>query len=224
MFVRFIYKPAAEWVIEKMRGFPVGGGRVRLSWGHSQCRTNRSDAKSSPPASDLDFIATPVTQQKTHPNITGEQAAEILQKLGLANLLVQSNLALDTGILGRLNSPPGGGGIPFRDDENVRSSVDTSSRYQNRCRSNRGPRTPSFHPTSFSPFSSNLRVRADDRKTTQELVGARLNKSFSPVVGENLSNLPLSDKASPVGFGSGLRTSAGMTTPCYGSLFGASTN
>ena len=167
----------------------------------------------------------PVPQQQVPPNITGEQAIEILKKLGLANLLTQSNVPPDTGIMGRLNSPPGGGGIPFRDDETVRSSVDMFSHYRNQ---GVGPieasglRPPI--PTSFSPFSPDLRVHADDRKTTQEPVGARPNKSFSPAVGENSTNLPLSGKASPVGSGSGSRTGTGATTPRYGPFFDASAN
>jgi len=166
----------------------------------------------------------PVPQQQPQPNITGEQAIEILQKLGLANLLTQSN-ASDTGILERLSSPPGGGGIPFRDDENVRSSVDVFSPYRNQgvgpieAQSLRPP-----IPTSFSPFSPDLRMHADDRKTTQEPVGARPNKGFTPAVGENQTNLPLSGKASPVGSGSGSRTGTGATTPRYGPFFDASAN
>jgi hypothetical protein len=164
----------------------------------------------------------PVPQQQNQPNITGEQAIEILQKLGLANLLTQSNLAPDTGIMGRLNSPPAGGGIPFRDDENVRSSVDMFSHYRNQPVEAQSLRPPI--PTSFSPFSPDLRMHADDRKTTQEPVGARPNKSFSPAIGENPSNLPLSGKASPVGSGSGSRTGPGTNTPRYGSFFDASVN
>lgn len=167
----------------------------------------------------------PVPQQQSQPNITGEQAIEILQKLGLANLFTQPNLASDPGIMGRLNSPPGGSGIPFRDDESVRPPTDMFSHYRNQgvgpmeAQSLRPP-----IPTSFSPFSPDLRVHADDRKTTQEPVGARPNKSFSPAVGESSSNLPLSGKASPVGSGSGSRTGTGATTPRYGPFFDPSAN
>ena len=165
----------------------------------------------------------PVLQQQTQPNITGDQAIEILQKLGLANLLTQSNLPSETGILGRLNSPPGGGGIPFRDDESVRSSVEMFPHYLSQ---GVGPiEVPSLRPpipTSFSPFSPDLRMHVDDRKTTQEPVGIRPNKSFSPAIGDNPSNLPLSGKASPVGSGNGSRTGTGATTPRYGPFFDAS--
>jgi len=166
----------------------------------------------------------PVPQQQTQPNISGEQAIEILQKLGLANLLAQPNLASDSGIMGRLNSPHVGGGIPFRDDETVRPPADVFSPYRNQ---GVGPiEAPNLRPPipTFSPFSPDLRMHADDRKTTQEPVGARPNKSFSPAVGENSNNLPLSGKASPVGSGSGSRTGTGTTTPRYGPFFDASAN
>ena len=167
----------------------------------------------------------PAPQQQAQPNITGEQAIEILQKLGLGNLLAQSNLPSDTGIMGRLNPPPGGGNIPFRDDESVRSSVDMFPHYRNQPV---GPieaqnlRPPL--PTSFSPFSPDLRMHIDDRKSTQESVGIWPNKGFSPAIGENPSNVPLSGKASPVGSGSGSRTGTGATTPRYGPFFDVSAN
>ena len=37
-FVQFVRKADAERAIEKMQGFPIGGSRIRLSWGRSQCR------------------------------------------------------------------------------------------------------------------------------------------------------------------------------------------
>ncbi|KAF9644955.1 hypothetical protein BDM02DRAFT_3190136 [Thelephora ganbajun] len=64
-------RPDAERVIEKMQGFLIGDSRIRLSWGHSQSRIDRSDAKSLPSVSDPDFIATPVTQQK--PTLTSPE-------------------------------------------------------------------------------------------------------------------------------------------------------
>jgi hypothetical protein len=33
-----VKKADAERAIEKMQGFPVGGSRIRLSWGRSQCK------------------------------------------------------------------------------------------------------------------------------------------------------------------------------------------
>lgn len=37
-FVQFVRKADAEKAIEKMQGFPIGGSRIRLSWGRSQCK------------------------------------------------------------------------------------------------------------------------------------------------------------------------------------------
>jgi len=36
-FVQFVRKADAEMAIKKMQGFPIGGSRIRLSWGRSQC-------------------------------------------------------------------------------------------------------------------------------------------------------------------------------------------
>lgn len=38
-FVQFVRKADAERAIEKMQGFPIGGSRIRLSWGRSQCKS-----------------------------------------------------------------------------------------------------------------------------------------------------------------------------------------
>ncbi|PWN35722.1 RNA-binding domain-containing protein, partial [Meira miltonrushii] len=35
-FVQFLNKADAERAIDRMQGFPIGGGRIRLSWGRSQ--------------------------------------------------------------------------------------------------------------------------------------------------------------------------------------------
>ena len=234
-----------------MQGFPIGGSRIRLSWGRSQCKWSRSRYQAGVADFGTDKAAQaaaqaaqtaamqshyqpppmqtssppPGPQQQIPPNLTGDQAIEILKKLGLANLLSQSNLAPDTGIMGRLNSPHGGSGIPFRDDGDARSSVEMFSPYRNQgVGPIEGPGLRPPIPTSFSPFSPDLRVHVEDRKTTQEPVGARPNKSFSPALGENSNNLPLSGKVSPVGSGPGSRTGTGATTPRYGPFFDGSAN
>lgn len=35
--MQFVRKADAERAIERMQGFPIGGGKIRLSWGRSQC-------------------------------------------------------------------------------------------------------------------------------------------------------------------------------------------
>jgi RNA recognition motif-containing protein len=39
-FVQFVRKADAERAIDKMQGFPIGGSRIRLSWGRSQCASS----------------------------------------------------------------------------------------------------------------------------------------------------------------------------------------
>jgi RNA recognition motif-containing protein len=41
-FVQFVRKADAERAIEKMQGFSIGGSRIRLSWGRSQCALSAS--------------------------------------------------------------------------------------------------------------------------------------------------------------------------------------
>ncbi|KAJ7369174.1 hypothetical protein DFH08DRAFT_678323, partial [Mycena albidolilacea] len=44
-FVQFVRKADAERAIEKMQGFPVGGSRIRLSWGRSQYKAAQAAAQ-----------------------------------------------------------------------------------------------------------------------------------------------------------------------------------
>jgi len=92
-----------------------------------------------------------VLQPQARPEIAREQAIETLEGIELANLLTQSDLASDTGILGRLDWPPGGSRIPFRGD--VRPSVDVFSHQWNqgvgptKAPSLRRPLSPPFPPS-----------------------------------------------------------------------------
>ncbi|KAI0737737.1 hypothetical protein C8Q80DRAFT_1222765 [Daedaleopsis nitida] len=46
-FVQFVRKPDAERAIEKMQGFPIGGSRIRLSWGRSQYKAAQAAAQAA---------------------------------------------------------------------------------------------------------------------------------------------------------------------------------
>ncbi|KZV95013.1 RNA-binding domain-containing protein [Exidia glandulosa HHB12029] len=43
-FVQFVHKADAERAIEKMQGFPIGGSKIRLSWGRSQYKAVQAAA------------------------------------------------------------------------------------------------------------------------------------------------------------------------------------
>ncbi|KZV76364.1 RNA-binding domain-containing protein, partial [Peniophora sp. CONT] len=44
-FVQFVHKADAERAIESMQGFPIGGSRIRLSWGRSQYKAAQAAAQ-----------------------------------------------------------------------------------------------------------------------------------------------------------------------------------
>lgn len=46
-FVQFVRKQDAERAIERMQGFPIGGGRIRLSWGRSQYKAAQAAAQAA---------------------------------------------------------------------------------------------------------------------------------------------------------------------------------
>ncbi|VDB99548.1 unnamed protein product [Peniophora sp. CBMAI 1063] len=92
-FVQFVRKADAERAIDRMQGFPIGGSRIRLSWGRSQYKAAQAAAQAAqaaamqmhtPPAP---VAATPVPQIPA--GLTAEQALEVLRQLGLAGLLTK---------------------------------------------------------------------------------------------------------------------------------------
>ncbi|KAI0035165.1 hypothetical protein K488DRAFT_16457, partial [Vararia minispora EC-137] len=44
-FVQFVRKNDAERAIDRMQGFPIGGSRIRLSWGRSQYKAAQAAAQ-----------------------------------------------------------------------------------------------------------------------------------------------------------------------------------
>ncbi|KAI0320217.1 hypothetical protein OF83DRAFT_1053524 [Amylostereum chailletii] len=84
-FVQFVRKADAERAIEKMQGFPIGGSRIRLSWGRSQYKAAQAAAQAAQAAALQSQIQAPPSQSQ--PPLTAEQAIQLLQKFGLANFL-----------------------------------------------------------------------------------------------------------------------------------------
>ncbi|KAG6811910.1 hypothetical protein H0H92_005308 [Tricholoma furcatifolium] len=100
-FVQFVKKADAERAIEKMQGFPIGGSRIRLSWGRSQCLSLRCFAgnqaddawitdKAAQAAAAQAAQAAALQAQASQPPsnvLTQEQAMILLQKLSLHGYL-----------------------------------------------------------------------------------------------------------------------------------------
>ncbi|KAI0034373.1 hypothetical protein K488DRAFT_17828, partial [Vararia minispora EC-137] len=84
-FVQFVRKADAERAIEKMQGFPIGGSRIRLSWGRSQYKAAQAAAQAAQAAAQAAQAAALQAQlQASPPPPITSQAIELLRKLGLS--------------------------------------------------------------------------------------------------------------------------------------------
>ncbi|KAJ3788912.1 hypothetical protein GGU10DRAFT_85622 [Lentinula aff. detonsa] len=97
-FVQFVRKADAERAIEKMQGFPIGGSRIRLSWGRSQYKAAQAAAQAAQAAAmqsqagSQALYNVPMQMPSSLPldnvsssssgHLTQEQAIQLLQKLG----------------------------------------------------------------------------------------------------------------------------------------------
>ncbi|THV03331.1 hypothetical protein K435DRAFT_962498 [Dendrothele bispora CBS 962.96] len=84
-FVQFVRKADAERAIEKMQGFPIGGSRIRLSWGRSQYKAAQAAAQAAQAAALQSQL--PVSLQNSLGSLTQEQAVQLLQKLTMQGFL-----------------------------------------------------------------------------------------------------------------------------------------
>ncbi|KIJ57135.1 hypothetical protein M422DRAFT_238703 [Sphaerobolus stellatus SS14] len=88
-FVQFVRKVDAEHAIDRMQGFPIGGSRIRLSWGRSQYKAAQAAAAAAQ-AAQAEQTARLTTallngQSPASLNITQEQAVQLLQSMGYAS-------------------------------------------------------------------------------------------------------------------------------------------
>ncbi|KAI0371617.1 hypothetical protein BV20DRAFT_965353 [Pilatotrama ljubarskyi] len=107
-FVQFVRKPDAERAIEKMQGFPIGGSRIRLSWGRSQYKAAQAAAQAAQAAAfqaqyqaqlaqGVQAPNMPAATQQNPNSLTPEQALQLLEKFGLTNLLASGSGATTSG-------------------------------------------------------------------------------------------------------------------------------
>ncbi|KAJ7455876.1 hypothetical protein FB451DRAFT_639523, partial [Mycena latifolia] len=120
-FVQFVRKADAERAIEKMQGFPVGGSRIRLSWGRSQYKAAQAAAQAAQAAA-LQAAASAPAQPATptaQPNaglagitpavlsgMTQEQAIMLLQKFGVPGYVAAPNAYAPPPAAGSGYAPP----------------------------------------------------------------------------------------------------------------------
>lgn len=83
-FVQFVRKADAERAIEKMQGFPIGGSRIRLSWGRSQYKAAQAAAQAAQAAALQAHYSAPTVPPTSPANanpMTPDQALALLYKL-----------------------------------------------------------------------------------------------------------------------------------------------
>ncbi|ESK92487.1 mrna binding post-transcriptional regulator [Moniliophthora roreri MCA 2997] len=85
-FVQFVRKVDAERAIEKMQGFPIGGSRIRLSWGRSQYKAAQAAAQAAQAAAIQGQQQGPLTGVNLN-SLTQEQAIQLLQKLSVGGYM-----------------------------------------------------------------------------------------------------------------------------------------
>ncbi|KDQ15351.1 hypothetical protein BOTBODRAFT_173845 [Botryobasidium botryosum FD-172 SS1] len=91
-FVQFVRKADAERAIERMQGFPIGGGRVRLSWGRSQ---SDKAAQAAVQAAQLGLNLGALGSLN---GLSLSHTAQLLQSLGMASAKAPSVLPSANGV------------------------------------------------------------------------------------------------------------------------------
>ncbi|KAF9266129.1 hypothetical protein L218DRAFT_96757 [Marasmius fiardii PR-910] len=88
-FVQFVRKADAEKAIEKMQGFPIGGSRIRLSWGRSQYKAAQAAAQAAQTAA-LQLQGTYGIGSNSTPPVTGSGGGSLPPSLAHIHPLLQS--------------------------------------------------------------------------------------------------------------------------------------
>ncbi|PCH40765.1 hypothetical protein WOLCODRAFT_162522 [Wolfiporia cocos MD-104 SS10] len=102
-FVQFVRKPDAERAIERMQGFPIGGSRIRLSWGRSQYKAAQAAAQQAQNAAfQAQYQAQLAAAQGATNVLTAEQAMQLLEKFGI---ITNSNMAANEEALNSFKTP-----------------------------------------------------------------------------------------------------------------------
>ncbi|KAF8883154.1 hypothetical protein CPB84DRAFT_1750712 [Gymnopilus junonius] len=206
-FVQFVRKADAERAIEKMQGFPIGGSRIRLSWGRSQYKAAQAAAQAAQAAALQTQYSLPPLPVGT---ISQDQALHILHKFssqgyfngsgsGSSSGGLSSNLYDITQDLDLLHyggnekeenqGPAGAAGVQGSGNGNGNANASGASSYGATAQ------RPDLHraQSTFSPFSPD----PNNLYMSSESVGIRRESSPYP---SRLEALPHPSKAYAPGF------------------------
>ncbi|CAA7259349.1 unnamed protein product [Cyclocybe aegerita] len=178
-FVQFVRKADAERAIDKMQGFPIGGSRIRLSWGRSQYKAAQAAAQAAQAAAmQSNYMPAPGS-------ITQDQAMQILQKLALQGYPTSGSYDSADVENALLNN--GYNGSMLHSEQKPSKDEGPSSM-------NSFPQRPELQRTqsNFSPFSPD----PNSLYTSSESVRRDQNSSSYP----RLDTLPHPSKAYAPGF------------------------
>ncbi|KAI0040643.1 hypothetical protein FA95DRAFT_850605 [Auriscalpium vulgare] len=209
-FVQFVRKADAERAIEKMQGFPIGGSRIRLSWGRSQYKAAQAAAQAAQAAALQASVPGPSTGPHLQQPLSAEQAIQLLQKFGYVapgtgqsgpSMEALGQLAIDEdGLRSLLAAAQGESGAPVPSFEAfTQGSFATGGAGSG---SSADLRTPRSHLSStFSPFSPDPNMfeenRARDPALQPKLEMVHAVKNYAPGFGSIVGHEGGSGKTSP---------------------------
>ncbi|KAF5387872.1 hypothetical protein D9615_000837 [Tricholomella constricta] len=190
-FVQFVRKADAERAIEKMQGFPVGGSRIRLSWGRSQYKAAQAAAQAAQAAALQTQFSAPIVPPAAN-MMTQEQAIQLLQKLNLQGYL--DNAPSMHSDHGNASAPSGGypttaaesGFGEGKVQESVLGTRDDGSHIFESFSSNGFQPRPGIHraQSSFAPFSPDPNAFASEMKHRESFSRSETlphpSKAFAP--------------------------------------------
>ncbi|KAF8138332.1 hypothetical protein EV363DRAFT_1292841 [Boletus edulis] len=165
-FVQFVRKADAERAIEKMQGFPIGGSRIRLSWGRSQYKAAQAAAQAAQAAALQAQFQTQLQAQlgSAQVSISPELALQLMQKFGVDGMH-------------RVGGPDAPTSAESDFGRNAASDEKCRTFLTNQIRSETNTHTP--YDTHVTPFSarSSMGLEAMDQ---HHHIRSQLHSAFSP--------------------------------------------
>ncbi|KAI0080776.1 hypothetical protein K474DRAFT_1672312 [Panus rudis PR-1116 ss-1] len=163
-FVQFVRKPDAERAIEKMQGFPIGGSRIRLSWGRSQYKAAQAAAQAAQAAAlQAQYQPQVVPTNNQTSSLTADQALQLLEKVGLTQLL--NNPAALQALQNIQPAATEVNGSAQNNVSNDHQDGDNVQKFDSFAPSSFDSRSSGqFGPSSFSPFSPDPNYLGDTGK------------------------------------------------------------